>query len=132
MRKTLPLIAVLFLTAAILLPSVSHANAPSLVEPTYDLATRTLSVKIRHSSLVNSLHYIKFVEIKVNGTLSSTNKYEKQPGSEYTYTYKVAASPGDVIEVTAKCNLWGSRTVGLTIPRPGDASKGESTAKPKE
>jgi hypothetical protein len=132
MRKTLPLIAGLSLTAALLLPSISHANGPSLVEPTYDLAAKSLSVKIRHRSLVDSLHYIKYVEIKVNGTLPLTNKYDKQPGSEYTYTYNVAASPGDVIEVTAKCNLWGSRTVGLTIPRPDDALKTEPTTKPDE
>ena len=130
MRKTLPLIAVLFSTVALLLPSVSQANAPSLVEPTYDLAAKTLSVKIRHRSLVNSLHYIKSVEIRVNKTLLSTNEYDKQPGAEYTYTYNVAASPGDVIEVTAKCNFWGSRTVELTIANPDDALKTEATAKP--
>ena len=132
MRKTLPLIAVLFLTVALLLPSVSHANAPSLVEPTYELAARTLSVKIRHRSLVDSLHYIKYVEIKVNGTLLLTNRYDKQPGSEYTYTYNVAANPGDVIEVSAKCNLWGSRTVGLTIPKTDGALETEPTAKPEK
>ena len=132
MRKTLPLIAVLFLTVTLLFPTVSHADAPSFVEPTYDLATKTLSVKIRHGSLVDSLHYIKYVEIKVNGSLPLTNKYDKQPGNEYTYTYNVAASPGDVIEVTAKCNLWGSRTVGLTIPSPDGALKTEPTANPDE
>ena len=132
MRRTLPVIAVLFSTVALLLPSVSHATAPSLVEPTYDLATETLSVRIRHWSLVNSLHYIKSVEIKVNGALVSTNKYDRQPGAEFIYTYHVAASPGDVIEVTARCNLWGSRTVELTIPEPDDALKTEPTAKPDE
>lgn len=132
MRRTLPVIAALFSAVALLLPSVSHATAPSLVEPTYDLATETLSVRIRHWSLVNSLHYIKSVEIKVNGTLVSNNEYHKQPGAEFTYTYHVAASPGDVIEVTARCNLWGSRTVDLTIAEPDDALKREPPAKPDE
>lgn len=132
MRRTLPVVTVLFSTVALLLPSVSHATAPSLVEPTYDLAAKTLSVRIRHWSLVNSLHYIKSVEIKVNEALVSTNKYDGQPGAEFTYAYELAAGPGDVVVVTARCNLWGSRTVELTIPEPDDASKTEPTAKPDE
>jgi hypothetical protein len=132
MRRTLPVIAVLFSTVALLSPSVSHATPPSLVEPTYDLAAKTLSVRIRHWSLVNSLHYIKSVEIKLNGTLVSTNKYHGQPGAEFTYTYQLAASPGDVIEVTARCNLWGSRTVELTIAKPEEALKTEPPAKPDQ
>ena len=114
--------AALLLTATFLAPSPSHATAPSVVEPSYDVAAKTLSVKIRHWSLANSLHYVKFVEVKVNGTVLLTTPYDRQSATEYTYTYNVAAVPGDVIEVTARCNLWGSRTVGLTVPQPAAAA----------
>ncbi|MBI5014148.1 MAG: hypothetical protein HZB55_01490 [Deltaproteobacteria bacterium] len=132
MKKTLPLTAILFLSLSLFLPSVSNATAPSLVEPTYDLATHTLSVRIRHWSLVNSWHYIKSVEVKVNGALVSTNSYDSQPDTEYTYTYNVAAGPGDGIEVTARCNLWGSRTVGITVPKPAQDVGHGQTSKPAD
>lgn len=119
MRKTLT--AALFLTGLLLGPTASQATAPSLVEPAYDAAAGTLSVKIRHWSLFDGIHYIKYVDVKVNGALVSTNKYTNQPGNEYTYTYTVAAAPGDAVEVTARCNLWGSRTVEVKIPQAAGA-----------
>ena len=120
MRKTVLLCSALSLGALLLQPSPSHATAPSVVEPTYDAAAKSLSVRIRHWSLFDSLHYVKVVDVKVNGTVVLTNKYDSQPGNEYSYRYDVAAAPGDVIEVTAKCNLWGSRTVEVTVPKAGN------------
>jgi desulfoferrodoxin (superoxide reductase-like protein) len=130
MKKTLS--AVVFLCGFFLLPTISHATAPSIVEPTYEAATHTLSVRIRHWSFSDSLHYIKTVEVKVNGTVFSTNKYTSQPDTEYTYTYDVTAAPGDTIEVTASCNLWGSKTVALTLPKGTAAAGGEPTPKPSD
>lgn len=116
MRTTLPLAAALFLGTTFLSPSASHATAPSLVEPAYDAAAGTLNVKIRHWSLFDGLHYVKTVDVKVNGALVSDNVYKNQPGNEYSYSYKIAVAPGDAVEVTARCNLWGSRTVEIKIP----------------
>ena len=126
----------LLLAALLVLPAVSQATAPSVVEPTYDGAAKTLSVKIRHWSLSDYMHYIKFVVVKVNGNQVMENKYDRQPDTEYTYTYNLAANPGDVIEVTAKCNLWGSKTISITLPgapaAAAPAAPADAGAKPAD
>ncbi len=106
---------------ALLLPSAAHATAPSVVDPTYSATAKVLSVKIRHFSLFDSLHYIKTVDVKVNGAAAFTKQYTSQPGNEYTYNYDLDAKPGDKIEVTASCSWWGSRTTAITIGPDGQS-----------
>ena len=97
-------------------PQVSYAHAPKDVKLEYNSDTKTLTVTIEHKSLFSSFHYIKTVEIKNNSAVISTNKYESQPGSSpFTYTYKVTAATGDKLEVTATCNISGSKTATLTV-----------------
>ena len=77
---------------------------------------QTLSVIIIHDTSAASRHYIKYVEIKKNGTTISKNKYDTQStGSILTYTYNIAAKKGDVFEVTAICNIWGHKTSTLVV-----------------
>ncbi|HUN55031.1 MAG TPA: hypothetical protein VMU29_07750 [Smithella sp.] len=95
----------------------SYATPPKSVDLAYDAMTQTLSVTINHFTLAKSMHYIKLVEIKKNGALLSKNEYTAQPtDSVFTYTYKVQAVKGDILEVTASCNFWGHKTSSLTVP----------------
>jgi len=55
----------------------SYATAPKSVDLIYDMNTQTLSVTIKHYTLSASMHYIKNVEIKKNGTTISINKKNK-------------------------------------------------------
>lgn len=119
-----------FFGSALFLPSAAHATAPSLVDPTYNAASKILSVKIRHFSLFDSWHYIKTVDVKVNGTLAFTKEYTSQPGNEYTYNYDLDAKPGDTIEVTAKCSWWGSRTTAITLTPGGQTPAAVDATKP--
>jgi len=97
-------------------PQSSYATAPKSVDLTYDMNTQTLSVTINHPTLFASMHHIKYVEIKKNGTIISKNKYGTQPtDSIFTYTYNIPAEKGDVFEVTATCNLWGHKTSTLVV-----------------
>jgi hypothetical protein len=58
------------------------------------------------------------VEIKMNGKSVSSNDYKSQPDkSQFVYSYKVQAAKGDVLEVTASCNIYGSKTVKLTVDK---------------
>ena len=96
---------------------LSYATAPKSVDLAYDMSTQTLSVTINHPTLSVSAHHIESVEIKKNGTSVSINKYGTQPtDSIFTYTYKIPAAKGDIIEVTATCNMWGHKTSKLTVP----------------
>jgi len=97
-------------------PQTSVANAPQDVKLSYDSQSQMLAVTITHKSPFPKLHYINNVEIKKNGTIVSTNKYENQPDqATFTYSYKVMAVVGETIEVKASCSLYGSKTTNLTV-----------------
>ena len=106
------------LTIFCLYPQVSYADTPQDLKLEYDFSAQTLSVTITHPSFFPGFHHIKTVEIKKNSSVISTTNYDKQPGeSPFTYTYKVAAAKGDKLEVTATCNLSGSKTATITVPK---------------
>jgi len=108
--------AVLFLLTGF--PTDASANPPKDVQLSYDAASKTLSARITHPSLAPTMHFIKQVEIKKNGAVVSNNLYKSQPDKDsFTYTYSVAAAPGDVIEMTGTCNIFGSKTVKLDIAK---------------
>jgi len=101
-----------------LYPQVSYADAPQDVKLNYDFNAQTLAVTITHKASFPGMHHIKSVEIKKNSAVISTTNYDTQPAeSPFTYTYKVAAIEGDKLEVTATCNLSGSKTATITVTR---------------
>jgi hypothetical protein len=97
-------------------PLTAAAHAPQDVVLSYDQAKKTVEVRITHGVKDPASHYIKKVEIKQNGKESGVTDYKSQPGPEtFSYTYPLDAAPGDVIEVKASCNIFGSKTGKLTI-----------------
>jgi hypothetical protein len=105
------LYAVCFMNA-----QTSYANPPQDVKSTYDSASQMLTVTITHKSSFPSFHYIKIVEIRKNGNLVSTNRYEDQPDqATFAYSYKVPAATGDILEANAHCSLYGSKSTTLTV-----------------
>lgn len=115
------LVAVLLLCAgAVLLgagvPFPAAAHPPKDVVVTYDQAKKTLEVKITHGSKDAASHYIKKVEIKQNGKSVGVTEYKSQPSPEtFSYTYPLEAAPGDLIEATGSCSIFGSKTGKLTL-----------------
>lgn len=108
----------IFFAACFMYPQTSYANAPQDVKLSYDSKTQTLAVTITHKSPFPSFHYIKSVEIKKNGNIVSTNKYENQPDqATFTYAYKVPAAAGETLEVKASCSIYGSKTANLTVEK---------------
>jgi hypothetical protein len=109
-------VSVFVLMIFCLYPQVSYADAPQDVKIEYDSIAQTLAVTITHKSSFPGIHHIKTIEIKKNAAVISTTNYETQPGkSPFTYTYKVAAAEGDKLEVTATCNMSGSKTGTITV-----------------
>lgn len=99
-------------------PQISYADAPKDVKIEYDAGAQSLAVTITHKSQFPSFHHIKTVEIKKNSVVISTNKYDTQPKEvPFTYTYKISASTGDKLEVTATCNISGSKTATITVSK---------------
>ncbi|MCX5848661.1 MAG: hypothetical protein NTW65_04360 [Deltaproteobacteria bacterium] len=99
-------------------PQVSYADAPQDVTIAYDSGAQTLAVTITHKSALPGFHHIKTVEIKKNSATVSKNNYDSQPKEvPFVYTYKVSAVPGDKLEVTATCNMSGSKTATMTVSK---------------
>lgn len=97
-------------------PQTSLANAPQDVKLSYDSPSQMLTVTITHKSPFPKFHYINNVEIKKNGNLVSTSKYENQPDqATFIYSYKVMAVVGETFEVKVSCSLYGSKTTNLTV-----------------
>ena len=108
-------ILILF-TVCFMYPQTSFANPPQDLKLSYDSQSQMLTVTITHKSPFPNFHYIKSVEIKKNGNVVSTNKYENQPDqATFTYSYKVPAAAGETLEATASCSLYGSKTINLTV-----------------
>jgi hypothetical protein len=110
--------------AFIAMPYTVPANAPSSMTIAYNLETQDLRVTITHPVNDQTTHYIYEVKIEKNGVLYNTSFYDSQPDqNSFTYTYKVNATTGDIIDVTASCIQGGSKTIQHTIAINNDESK---------
>nr|WP_320160082.1 hypothetical protein [uncultured Methanoregula sp.] len=111
------------LTAIIALVAVSGffiipagATPPSDVILSYNELSSELSVTITHPVVDPTTHYIREVVITDNGKTITDASYTSQPTKDtFTRTYPIQAKPGDDIEVTAACNLAGSRSSHLYV-----------------
>jgi hypothetical protein len=110
--------AVVFLT---LHPGAAVAHPPGAVMLTYDLPSQTLQVTITHTRFSDS-HYINKLEIKKNGNLVSLKEYKSQPAETFTHPFKVTAVAGDILEATAHCSKFGSKSGKLTVGPAGTSS----------
>jgi TusA-related sulfurtransferase len=97
-----------------------YPTPPISLELSYTQKTKILDVKVTHPTLFPSSHYIAFIDIKNRGRTVTSATYTSQPSkTSFTYSFPVNAGEGDIIEVTATCSFFGSKTSTLTIlPSP--------------
>jgi desulfoferrodoxin (superoxide reductase-like protein) len=109
----------LMLVMTVLLPSQVIAHPPQNMILDFDFESQVLSVTITHNSPAPSVHYVNSIEIKRNDEVILTESYDSQPTTtEYTYTFAIEASSGDVLDVTAICNIQGSIARSITVRDP--------------
>jgi len=106
--------AVFLLALTLLFPAPVVAHPPQKLLLAYDGATQTLSVTVTHNRF-SAGHYIEKIEIRKNGAVVAVQDYKSQPAETFTSTYKVSAAKGDVLEVKATCNKFGSDTEKLVV-----------------
>jgi hypothetical protein len=94
--------------------TIAVAHGPKEVKLAYDASSQTLQVAIAHSPF-SANHYIEKVEMKKNGKAATIQDYKGQSSETFTYIGKVAAAPGDVLEVKVSCSRFGSKTETLTV-----------------
>ena len=106
------------ITAIVLLASGSvYAHQPTSISLSYDLQSQSLSVRVGYYTENRSDNHIKTIDIKVNGMTIQSYHYTYQAftSGTGTYSYKVEAKPGDVIEVTATSTTNESKTESLKV-----------------
>jgi len=112
--------AILVLTITIwflILPVTAHA--PSDIFIAYNPDMHKLSVTVTHPVDDPKIHYIRGVQVKINGEVISDPPYKSQPGrNSFTYTYDVAANPDDSVWVIATCVNGQSLEEHIAVPKP--------------
>lgn len=113
--RYIPYILIFCLSINSIVPLVC-AHSPATMKATYNTENQDLQVAISHQVSSATTHYIAKIEIKKNGEIYNTTLYTSQPTTNsFTYTYKVNATTGDVIDVSASCNQGGSKTTQITV-----------------
>lgn len=91
-----------------------YASPPEDIQMKYNLRAQTLLVTITHDSMFKGSHFIKFVEIKKNGTTVSINTYHDQPtGKTFTYTYRIPAIEEDTFVADCTCSKGDKKTSSM-------------------
>lgn len=112
-------VLVMAFAAATLFASTAHAVSPSDIKLKYDLNKRLLLVTITHDTTQDRSNYVKFVEIKKNGSVVSIHTYSTQPdGKAFTYQYKINAIEEDTLQAVVTFNKSGSRISPVLIVTP--------------
>jgi hypothetical protein len=104
------------------------AHAPSNITIGYNPDMHKLSVTVTHPSDDPKTHYIRGVQVKINGDVISDPAYKSQPGrNSFTYTYDVMANPEDSVWVIATCVNGQSLENHYDIPKPVTLTATEQT-----
>ena len=105
---------IVFLTMilGLFLSSVAYAHPPSDIKITFDLATKMLTAVIYHNVSNPLKHYIKKVDVGLNGKEILTQMISREDNNlTQTVTYLIPdAKPGDTISVEGYCSISGNLT----------------------
>jgi hypothetical protein len=117
LRTRIPVILLLAAAMCILIiPATAHA--PSNITIAYNPDMHRLSVTVTHPVDDPKTHYIRGVQVKINGEVISDPSYKSQPGrNSFTYTYDVMLNPEDSVWVVATCVNGQSLESHYDIPK---------------
>lgn len=113
-RRRISFFVFILLVAFLAVPVTAHP--PSAIALSYDPSAGQLTVDITHFVTNTSDHYIKEVVVRSGGQVVIADQYTSQPANaRFTYQYPVKGQQGEVLEVTATCNKYGSLTEQLQV-----------------
>lgn len=107
------------------------ATVPSNITIAYNPDMHRLFVTVTHPTEDPETHYIRGVQVKINGAVISDPVYTNQTSrTTFTKTYDVMANPGDAVWVVATCIQGQSLEAHIEIPKPGTAPAPAVTVPP--
>ena len=106
MRKAFLLVIVCFVVAV---SSIAYAHPPSDITITYDANTKMLHAVIMHKVNNPEKHFIKKVEVGLNGKVIIDHTISRQDnGTDQTVVYLIPdAKAGDTLSVEGYCSISG-------------------------
>jgi desulfoferrodoxin (superoxide reductase-like protein) len=115
MSKNRIFILVLLAIPFISLKTLSHA--PTKIDMDFDNQDKILKLEIYHPVLLPENHYIKKIEVYLNGNLKIVQDFDRQltDKAQKAGYFIYEAQKGDVIKVKAICSKHGDKTVSLIV-----------------
>ena len=127
-KMRLAYLSVLLLTVLFLQAAPVSAHAPAAIGLDYDFGTQVLTVDVSHGTTDPDNHYIIQIIVEKNSVEFMTKDYTSQPSTtSITDTFDVPAVDGDVLSVTAFCNLAGQHTESITVSDPSSTTTTTTT-----
>jgi len=116
-KRTVILISVITLFIGLATSSITTvSHSASNMTLIYDLPNQELTINIVHSVADPNTHYIFEIKIWKNNILEKQYNYTSQPTtSSFSYIYNVTAIVGDILKVSAECNIAGTLIKELTV-----------------
>ena len=112
-----------------MVPATAHA--PSDIAIAYNPDMHKLSVTVTHPVDDPKTHFVRGVQVKINGEVISDPSYKSQPGrNSFTYTYDVMLNPEDSVWVVATCVNGQSLENHYDIPKAVHAAAPAKTLPP--
>ena len=98
--------------------SFVYAHPPSDIKITYDLDAKTVSAVILHNASNPQKHYIKKVDVSLNGKeiIEHTISFQETSESQKVSYYLPEMKMGDVISVEGYCSISGKLKKEIKIP----------------
>jgi desulfoferrodoxin (superoxide reductase-like protein) len=98
------------------------ANEPQDIQLEWDAGNHTLAVSVAHRTHDAKRHYIRRIDVTVNGKRVESRSFEKQPDNKGLFArIPLNHLPKDaIVTVKAYCNLGGAGKESLKISRSGD------------
>ena len=114
-RIAIFLIVFIFLVSV----SVAYAHPPSGIEITFDAESKILKAVIIHNTSNPASHYIKKVDVGLNGKEIMEHLITRQDNFDsQTVSYLIPdAKDGDVISVEGYCSISGKLQKQITVKR---------------
>lgn len=118
-KSKLVIVSLLFVVASSFMLLDVQSHTPSNVTLSYDYGTQTLEVTVYHTVSDPNTHYIEQIQIWKNDVSQINQTYTSQTSdSQHVDSFNIDATDGDILKVTATCNVGGSYTNQITVTDP--------------
>jgi len=118
LQRKRPFLAIILLLFVLLMANAGAAHPPSSLDLRYEPAGRLIVVGFKHMVQDGQSHYIKEVQVQINGKAFARIELYAQAGKDAGQVSMALpdVKQGDLVSVKATCNKFGEMKKDLRIP----------------